>query len=52
MVMETFITPIGTHLCVDEVLIDCREIGGKNFIEQLDDSGLRFHSVLLPAMDG
>jgi hypothetical protein len=41
--MESIIAPIGAHLRVHEVLVNRREIGGENFIQQLENPLLSFH---------
>jgi hypothetical protein len=41
--MEALIPPIVTHLGMDEILIDGRQIRRQNFIEYVDDPFFGFH---------
>ena len=40
---EAFVAPVVAHLGVDEVLVDGRELGGENLVEQLDDRLVAAH---------
>ena len=46
------VAPVVAHLGVDEVLVDRRELGGQDVVEQLDDVGLSVHAGLLSGGGG
>ena len=42
---EVLVAPVVLHLGVDEVLVDRRELGGQDVVEQLNDLGVALHGV-------
>ena len=41
---ERLVAPVVEHLVVDEVLVDRRELGGQDLVEQFGDGGVALHA--------
>jgi hypothetical protein len=48
---QAVVAPVGLHPGVPEVLVDRRELGGQQVVEQVDDLGGRMHLVVAPNGD-
>ena len=46
---ERLVAPVVEHLVVDEVLVDRRELGGQDLVEQFGDGSVALHAPRLPS---